>query len=257
MARTTGSDDLYRLIHSLTTEEKGYFKKFSKRHASKGTSYLKLFDAINKQTAFEEASLKKKFKDFAVMKVYLKNMLLQTLLLSELNNDARQVVDRNISFARIYASKGMRDAALKLLHQTVELADKNDFFNQKITLLGAMDELLIREVAPAIKWDFIAEKFKDEVRCREQRDYISRLLFEQRKVFFLIEERSSAKPYKHRLNDIDATFLKKEMSPISNRARIIRNNTLGAYYDLTSQPVKQNYMKLIKPLTISVGMQTP
>lgn len=46
--RTTGSDDLYRLIHSLTTEEKGYFKKFAKRHTSGGNKYLQLFDDINR-----------------------------------------------------------------------------------------------------------------------------------------------------------------------------------------------------------------
>ncbi len=57
--RTTGSDDLYRLIHSLTTEEKGYFKKLALRHSPKGSKHLKLFDAIAAQKTFEEASLKK------------------------------------------------------------------------------------------------------------------------------------------------------------------------------------------------------
>ena len=54
MARTTGSDEVYKLIHSLTTEEKGYFKKFALRHTSEGNRYLELFEAINQQNTFEE-----------------------------------------------------------------------------------------------------------------------------------------------------------------------------------------------------------
>ena len=75
MARLVGSDDLFRLIHSLTPEEKGYYKKLAKRHTARGTNYVKLFDAINEQEVFEEKTLKEQFKHYAVMKVYLKDMI--------------------------------------------------------------------------------------------------------------------------------------------------------------------------------------
>jgi len=80
MARLQGSDVLFRLIHSLTTEEKGYFKKFAKRHTPKQNIYLKIFDTICKQQSFEEESLKRTFKNYAVAKVYLKELLTDSCL---------------------------------------------------------------------------------------------------------------------------------------------------------------------------------
>jgi len=41
------SPDLFDLIKSLNSSEKGYFKKFASRHTIEGKShYVKLFDAI-------------------------------------------------------------------------------------------------------------------------------------------------------------------------------------------------------------------
>ena len=82
MARKTGSDELFRLIHSLTIEEKGYFKKFAARHKTSGNVYLRLFDAINKQKVFEEKLLIKSFAayNFADLKLYLKDIITYLLL---------------------------------------------------------------------------------------------------------------------------------------------------------------------------------
>jgi hypothetical protein len=68
MARTIGSDELFRLIHSLSVEEKGYFKKFATRHTTNDSIYLKLFNTIAKQDAFDETQLKKITKTTHVRK---------------------------------------------------------------------------------------------------------------------------------------------------------------------------------------------
>lgn len=86
MARTKGSDELYKLIHSLTTEEKGYFKKFAQRHTASGNQYLQLFDIISKQQTFEETELKKNYKSYARMKVYLKDLITDAMLMHYRNN---------------------------------------------------------------------------------------------------------------------------------------------------------------------------
>ena len=46
------SDDLFRLIKSLTTQEKKHFRQFASRarkNAKKKTKYEQLYDAINRQ----------------------------------------------------------------------------------------------------------------------------------------------------------------------------------------------------------------
>ena len=80
MARNIGSQELFEMIHSLTHEEKVYYKKFSKLHIPNGSNYLKLFDAISAQNAFEEISLHQGFKHYRVMKVYLKDYVMDRLL---------------------------------------------------------------------------------------------------------------------------------------------------------------------------------
>jgi hypothetical protein len=53
------SDQLFRLIKSLTTAEKRYFKIFASRHSIGGKNeYVNLFDAIDKQSKYDEACTK-------------------------------------------------------------------------------------------------------------------------------------------------------------------------------------------------------
>jgi hypothetical protein len=52
--------NLHKLIHSLTPNEKAYFKKFAyKSKDDKENPYLILFDAILKQDEYDEEASKK------------------------------------------------------------------------------------------------------------------------------------------------------------------------------------------------------
>jgi len=128
MARTTGSDELYRLIHALTTEEKGYFKKFATRHTSKGNKYLQLFDAINKQKNFEEESLKKKYAGYADMKVYLFEMILNSLLISDKETGIEGELLREWFYIRYLNKKGLKEKASQLNRQAISRARESEVF---------------------------------------------------------------------------------------------------------------------------------
>ena len=58
------TDDLFQLIKSLEQTEKRYFKVFSTMHVKGGESnvYSRLFDAIDRQTVYDEEEIKKQFK---------------------------------------------------------------------------------------------------------------------------------------------------------------------------------------------------
>ena len=52
------NEALFDLIHSLTKSEKRYFKLMSSRHTiGDENNYIRLFDAIGKQSTYSEAEL--------------------------------------------------------------------------------------------------------------------------------------------------------------------------------------------------------
>ena len=55
----TVSDQLFRLIKSMTKSEKKYFHQFAQRHVKgQSNNYLRLFLAIEQQEVYDEARLK-------------------------------------------------------------------------------------------------------------------------------------------------------------------------------------------------------
>jgi hypothetical protein len=91
-------NDLHKLIHSLTPNEKAYFKKFAyKSKDDKENPYLLMFDAILKQDEYDEEALKKKLKNtklinnFSAAKNYLSDLIITTfslfrkIILSKIN----------------------------------------------------------------------------------------------------------------------------------------------------------------------------
>lgn len=86
-------NDLHKIIHSLTPNEKAYFKKFAYKSKSDNEKpYLILFDAILKQEVYDEDALKKKLKgtklinNFSASKNYLSDLIVNTFSTIQENN---------------------------------------------------------------------------------------------------------------------------------------------------------------------------
>lgn len=83
------TDDLFQLIKSLEQSEKRYFKIFTTMHvkSSEGNIYSRLFDAIDRQSEYDEEDIRKQFKgekflnQIHVAKNYLYNNILKSLRL--------------------------------------------------------------------------------------------------------------------------------------------------------------------------------
>src|SRR5688572_14543666 len=79
------SDQLFRLIKSLTTAEKRYFKLFAGRHTiGEQNEYVTLFDAIDRQENYNEGKLLPLFRNstFGTSPAIAKNRLYETILKS-------------------------------------------------------------------------------------------------------------------------------------------------------------------------------
>jgi hypothetical protein len=128
MARLTGSDDLYRLIHSLTTEEKGYFKKFALRHTSRGNLYLQLFDAISNQDQNNEQLLKKRFSNYVKVKMYLKEVLVECLLIYHRNSHPHIALLGQLQKIHLMIIKGLYEAAFTMLGKAIDECRQMELF---------------------------------------------------------------------------------------------------------------------------------
>jgi len=129
MAGRKESQELFQLIKSMTPEEKGYFKKFSGRHGSESAVYHKLFDEISSQDAYDEKPMKKKFKNFAIQKVYLLEVILNSILAG--NSDNHLVINtmKQALKARILKDRGLYNTAEAKLKRLIDSArEQSDYW---------------------------------------------------------------------------------------------------------------------------------
>ncbi len=108
---------LFKLIKSLTKSEKRYFK-LSLQSDKENKNYLALFDFIENQKKYDEATIKKHFagkkfiKQLHVTKNYLSKLILRSL--------------------KNFHQKSSKDLILKSLLQDIEILFKKELYNQAV-----------------------------------------------------------------------------------------------------------------------------
>lgn len=111
-----GSDDLFRLIKSMSKTEKSYFKKFAERHViGEQNNYLKLFDAIERQEVYDEKKIlreEKYIKQLPYLKNYLMDAVLKSLQVFYAEHTREHRLRRMMDNAWLLYQKGLFDLAL-------------------------------------------------------------------------------------------------------------------------------------------------
>ena len=252
MARTKGSEDLYQLIHSLTAEEKGYFKKFAKRHTAQGKKYLELFDAVNAQKEFEEALLKKKFKGYADMKIYLRHLITDalTLYMSHPENPVIHLA-MLLSRAAILERKGLTKLAIQEIKKAMVLAQQNDqpFFEHWF----ASRYRNLQTLSMAANEKYLYEQKMNDKLTRLLQIQISndRFVFERKKMTALFLKNLRQADVAISEKDIDFEYFNNANNALSDFAKKYRFNGLVEYYHHLKQTDKEyktamEYLKFSK-----------
>ncbi len=116
------SDQLHRLIHSMSKAEKRYFKVFSSRHViGEESNYQILFDAIERMEEYDEEKLLKKFarkpfvRRFSITKNRLYNAVLRSLDAFHSQSSLEAQMRRQIHSAEILYHKSLYDQSQKIL----------------------------------------------------------------------------------------------------------------------------------------------
>ena len=129
----TASEDLYKLIKSLSPSEKRFFKIYTSRHViGQQNNYVQLFDAISSQKLYDEKAIKEKFDGETFMNRFaaVKNYLHQMILKSMRNFHSGTTIDIELKEMLIdidfLYQKGLYKQSQKLHAKTEKLAIETD-----------------------------------------------------------------------------------------------------------------------------------
>ncbi|MBL7884788.1 MAG: hypothetical protein JNL69_12015, partial [Bacteroidia bacterium] len=125
------SESLHRLIKSLSKSEKRYFNLYSSRHTlGDKNNNLILFEAIDKQSVYDEDALLKQFKKesfvklFSITKTRLYDLILDSLIAYHAKSSVDAQLKRDLHCAEILYKKTLYDQCSKLLSSTKKMAQK-------------------------------------------------------------------------------------------------------------------------------------
>jgi len=136
------SDTLFQLIHSLEKSEKRHFKLYIKRSSAKeDLKIIRLFDALDKLTEYDEKHLLKTLKDIkkpqlSNLKTHLYKQLLASLRLLKTNENIDLKLSEQLDNARLLYNKGLKIQSLHILEKAKELAKSNQKMNFLVQVIS-------------------------------------------------------------------------------------------------------------------------
>jgi hypothetical protein len=145
----TPSDFLWRLIHSLTAAEKGYFKRNYRAGRPGEMLYMQLFSAIASQKVYDEKALVKKFqpainaKNIASQKHYLQKEVANALIDYHNDDDGAHQIYKNIQLVRLYRTKGLADEAHAIWKKAVATSRESESFGLLSLLKNEFEKILL------------------------------------------------------------------------------------------------------------------
>ncbi len=163
------SDTLFQLVHSLEKSEKRHFKLYIKRSSAKeDLKIIRLFDALDKLSEYDEKLLLKTLSDFTKpqlsnLKTHLYKQLLASLRLLKTNENIDLKLSEHLDNARLLYNKGLKIQSLHILEKAKELAKANqkmNFLVQVISLEKKIETLHITR-STLEKTELLAEEALD------------------------------------------------------------------------------------------------
>lgn len=124
------SDQLFKLIKSLTKAEKRNFKLYAKRNQSDDSlKFIKLFDIFDKQKVLDEGAILKALKlnrknQYPNIKRHLYQQILSSIKLISQSKDVAIQVREYLDFAAILYNKGHYLQSMKILSKAESLSNK-------------------------------------------------------------------------------------------------------------------------------------
>lgn len=231
---------LFDLIHSLTKSEKRYFKLLSSRHTiGDENNYIILFDAIDKQTEYNEEKLFKMFKGeaflnrFSITKKRLYDHILSSLDAFHSVNSTESQIHKMIHSFDILFEKSLYDQSRRVLRSAEKLAIKNDM-NEILLLIAKKERKLIETEGNVIDNDAIDKFDSKQKKIINEIVYFNNVWKIKSQLFILLSKKGVARTEGEIsfYTDICSSILNIENENIVDgiETHYLIYHTLSAYY---------------------------
>jgi hypothetical protein len=125
------SDNLFRLISSLSKSEKRMFKLLASRTGAGDKKFIRLFDIVESQREYDETQVLKKAPELKPhqmpnMKAHLYKQILKCLQITSTNKLPEIKITEMIDYARILYSKCLYRECLKMIDKAKKRAVESD-----------------------------------------------------------------------------------------------------------------------------------
>ncbi len=234
------SDQLFRLIRSLSKPEKRYFKLYSSRHIlGEVNNYQLLFDAIDKMKEYDESRLHKKFagqaflRQLSIAKRRLYDHILYSLDAYHAHGSIDSELRRLVNCALILYKRSLYSQAAKLLKSARKLAERYD----KHTILLDIS-LLEKKLIETGNYTRIDEEDLLQIQERdrltlEKISNLNEFWHIKSRMFYILNRRGKARNQEELSNFkaiIDNVLLRSEDKALYPKTKYLYHHIYSAYY---------------------------
>lgn len=235
-----GSDQLYKLIRSLTKPEKRHFKIFASRHTlGEQNVYVKLFDEMERMKEYNEAELLKKYRkeafvnNFSITKNRLYEQVLRSLDVFHHNSSVDAQLRKELHCAEILYKKTLYDQCAKLLNSAKKLATRFEKFAILVEIHKMEKDLLEKDSYSDLPETTIMELHDEDETVAENIRVFNAFWNIKSRLFMLLNKRGRVRNSQE-LSDfkeiIDNTLLREKNNRLSVNAQYLFNHIYSAYH---------------------------
>ena len=160
---------LFDLIRSLTKAEKRHFRLYASKYTKDSDSnHLKLFDAIDAQSEYDEQAIKDMFarekfsRQLTVTKNYLYNLILESLRISTADISVETIIRELLHDVEILYSKALYNQCYPVLQKAKKIALKNEVFTSLLEITEWEQKVKMREAGSRELEEHLRTAFEEE-----------------------------------------------------------------------------------------------
>jgi hypothetical protein len=249
------SENLFKLIKSLSKPEKRYFKVYSSRHTlGDKNNYQILFDAIDKQKEYDEDAIKKKFakeafvKKFSIAKSRLYDAILRSLDAYHANSSIDAQLKRLLHCAEILYKKTLYNQSYKVLRSAKKLAYKYEKHTTLMEIFKWEKLLVEKDNYTEVGEQKLNEINEEDHLIMEKIKNFSDFWYIKSRLFYILNKKGKARTSEELSNFkaiIDNVLLKSEDRALHYETKYLYYHIYSAYYFGVGD-YQNSYINLIK-----------
>lgn len=235
----TSSDKIFQLIKSLSKSEKRYFKVYTSKQSGTKNNHGILFDAIDKQTEYDEPLLRQTLKNqtlvrtFPIAKTRLYDVILSALDSYHSNSSIDAQLKRTLHCAEILYKKSLYAQSQKLLDNAKKLAYKYDKHTSLLEIFMWEKHLIEKDNYENVGDEQLESMMLENTRITNMIGVYNDFWGIKSRLFNILNKRGKARTeegLKKLKSIIDNTLLNRKPEHIFHESEYLYNHIYSAYH---------------------------